>query len=146
MDIIMKREIIHTQKENSWMVSFVHGIVFHKKSNAGGWTWSLLLLQRTRIIFSALTSEGFTTSSYRRCPLLALHAHATHTYEAHNGKKKKKRLTSQLCRDRKLNSGYWVWGWGKGMEQDEVKDAKYQVWGLTVMVNLDSQSDWISTH
>lgn len=32
------------------------------------------------------------------------------------------------------------------MEQDEVKDAKYQVWGLTVMVNLDSQSDWISTH
>lgn len=30
----MKSEVIHTQKEKSWMVSFIHGITSFKKSNA----------------------------------------------------------------------------------------------------------------
>lgn len=61
----MKSEVIHTQKEKSWMVSFVHGITSFKKSNAR--ETALAAPEEDQIIFSALMSEGFTASSYKRC-------------------------------------------------------------------------------
>lgn len=43
----MKSEVIHTQKEKSWMISFVHGIAFLKSQMQE--RQPLLLLKKTRL-------------------------------------------------------------------------------------------------
>lgn len=89
------------------MVSFVHGITSFKKSNAR--ETALVAPEEDQIIISALMSEGFTASSCKRCcppPALKAPACTWYTGMFKDTRRKKKQLTSQICRDRKLNSGY----------------------------------------